>query len=203
LAAATAQTPPKIDGTLNDPAWKNAAHAQLGWDFTFRRAAEERTDAYLMVDERYLYVAFVVKQKEPIVATQHTNDQALPSDDVVRVYVWPAGDTGNEYGFVANPAGTRYEFSSENTAFSPVWDAVAKTSADGYVVTERIPLNVMRGDGRKTWRVQFDRRIRSSNQVTEWAHADAQGGTDSSLYAAAKADRTCRTLPKAATANTA
>jgi hypothetical protein len=43
-----------------------------------------------------------------------------------------------------------------------VWDAVAKTSADGYVVTERIPLNVMRGDGRKTWRVQFDRRIRSA-----------------------------------------
>lgn len=182
LTAVTAQAPPKIDGTLDDPSWQKAAHARLQWDFSFRRSAEQSTDAYLLVDDKYLYVAFVAKQNEPIVATQHTNDQPLPADDVVRVYVWPAGDTGNEYGFVANPAGTRYEFSSENTAFSPVWDAVAKTSSDGYVVTERIPLNVMRGDGRKVWRVQFDRRIRSSNQVTEWAHAEAQGGTDSSLY---------------------
>ena len=47
----------------------------------------------------------------------------------------------------------------------------------------RIPLNVMRGDGRKTWRVQFDRRVRNSNQTFEWAHAEAQGGTDSSIYA--------------------
>lgn len=203
LASATTQTPPKIDGTLNDPAWKNASHAQLQWDFTFRRPAEQSTDTYLLVDSRYLYVAFVAKQREQIVATQHTNDQPLPADDVVRVYVWPAGDTGNEYGFVANPAGTRYEFSSENTAFSPVWDAVATTSANGYIVTERIPLNVMRGDGRKVWRVQFDRRIRSSNQVTEWAHADAQGGTDSSLYAGYLngmdvAARAARTKPRLA-----
>ncbi len=176
------QTAPKIDGTLNDPAWKNAAHVQLQWDFTFRRPANETTDAYIMVDAKYLYVGFAAKQREGIVATEHTNDQPLPADDVVRVYFWPAGDTGNEYGFVANPAGTRYEFSSENTAFAPAWDAVAKTTADGYVITERIPLNVMRGDGRSTWRLQFDRRIRGSNQVMEWAHADAQGGTDSSVF---------------------
>lgn len=183
LTAATIKQAPPIDGTLSDPAWKTAAHAQLQWDFSFQRPAEEPTDAYVMVDDRYLYIAFVAKQREPIVATQHTNDQPLPADDVVRVYVWPAGDSGNEYGFVANPAGTRYAFSSENTAFSPVWDAVTKKTPDGYVVTERIPLDVMRGDGRTTWRVQFDRRIRASNQVTEWAHAAAQGGTDSSVYA--------------------
>lgn len=183
ITAPTVQSAPKIDGTLSDPAWKNAAHVQLEWDFTFRRAAQETTDAYMLVDSKYLYVAFVAKQRQPIVATQHTNDQPLPNDDVVRVYFWPAGDSGNEYGFVANPIGTRYEFSSENTAFAAAWDAVAKTDGDGYTVTERIPLGVMRGDGRGTWRVQFDRRIRATNQVTEWAHAQAQGGTDESLYA--------------------
>ena len=97
ITVPTVQTPPKIDGTLNDPAWKNAAHAQLGWDYTFRRAAEEHTDAYMLVDSKYLYVAFVAKQTQPIVATQHTDDQPLPSDDVVRVYLWPAGDSGIEY----------------------------------------------------------------------------------------------------------
>jgi len=183
IASVTVTAPPKIDGTLDDPVWKSAAHVQLQWDFTFRRPAAEATDAYLIMDQKYLYVAFVSKQTETIVATQHTNDQPLGADDVVRIYLWPGGDQGFEYGFVTNPVGARYQFSSENAAFSPVWDVVAKTTSDGWIATERIPLNIMRGDGRKTWRVQFDRRIRNSNQVVEWAHAEAQGDPDSSLYA--------------------
>src|SRR5947209_13961487 len=108
ISAVTVAAPPKIDGTLEDPAWKNAAHVNLGWDITFERPAEHVTDAYLLVDAKYLYVGFHAKQREPVIATQHTNDQPLPTDDVVRIYVWPAGEHGNEYGFVANPAGTRY-----------------------------------------------------------------------------------------------
>lgn len=174
--------PPKLDGTLNDPAWQKAAHIQLGWDFTYRRPAEERTDAYLLIDKQYLYVGFAVQQSESVTATQHTNDVPLGADDVVRIYVWPGGDRGFEYGFVSNPIGTRYEFSTENTAFAPAWDAAGKVSPHGYTVTERIPLNVMRGDGRGIWRIQFDRRVEATNTLYEWSHADAQGGTDSSLY---------------------
>ncbi len=156
----TVTTPPKIDGTMDDPAWKTAAHVQLQWDISFRRPATEATDAYLLVDKQYLYVAFVAKQTESVIATQHTNDQPMPNDDVVRVYFWPSGDAGIEYDFVSNPIGTRYEFSTENTSFSPAWVSVGKTTPDGYIVTERIPRNVMRGDGRGTWRVQFDSRFR-------------------------------------------
>ncbi len=182
ISAVPIQTPPKIDGTLDDPAWKNAAHVQLDWDFTFRRPATETTDAYVLTDKQYLYVAFVAKQKEPLVATQHVNDQPLGSDDVVRVFLFPAGEQSFEYMFVSNPIGTRYETSSENAAFSPQWDAVAKQTADGYIVTERIPLDIMRGDGRKDWRIQFDRRIYSLTEMLEWAHDPGQGSTDSSHY---------------------
>jgi len=183
IPTVTASAAPKIDGTLDDPVWKNAARAQLQLDISFQRPANEATDAYLLVDKQYLYVAFVVKQTEPVIATQHTNDQPMPNDDVVRVYFWPSGDSGIEYGFVSNPIGTRFQFSSENGSFSPEWLSVAKPTPDGYIVTERIPLNIMRGDGRNTWRVQFDRRLRANNQTFEWAHNPAQGGTDSSLYA--------------------
>jgi len=182
ISAITAQTPPKIDGTLDDPAWKTAAHVQLGWDFTFRRAATETTDAYVLADKQYLYVAFVAKQKEPLTATQHVNDQPLGSDDVVRVYLFPAGEQSFEYMFVSNPIGTRYETSSENTAFAPQWDAVARRTADGYIVTERIPLGIMRGDGRTEWRIQFDRRIYNLTQLLEWASDPGQGSTDASHY---------------------
>lgn len=203
ITAPTVTTPPKIDGTLNDPQWKHAAHAQLTWDFAFRRPAEQQTDAYVMVDAKYLYVAFVCKQRQAIVATQHQNDQPLTSDDDVSIYVFPAGDSGNEYGFEANPIATRYSFSTENTSFAPAWDAKTTIQNGGYTVTERIPLDVMRGDGRKVWRVQFDRRVRASNQVTEWAHNDSQGSTDTALYTGylhgmEVAARNARTKPRLA-----
>ena len=182
IAIVSTQTPPKIDGTIDDPVWKTAAHVQLGWDFTFRRPASEQTDAYVLTDGHYLYVAFVAKQKEPLTATQHVDDQPLSSDDVVRVYFFPGGEQGFEYAFVANPIGTRYEFATENAAFAPKWDAMATRTSDGYIVTERIPLNVMRGDGRSTWRIQFDRRVYSLTELLEWAHDPSQTSTDSSHY---------------------
>jgi hypothetical protein len=182
LTIARAASPPKIDGTLNDPQWSKATHAQLTWDYQFRRPASDATDVYLLVDKTNLYVAFVARQSEAITATQHTMDTSLSADDAVRVYVWPGGDHGFEYFFAANPIGTRNEYSAENSSFAPHWVAVASRDERGYTVTEQIPLNVMRGDGRSTWRLQFDRTLHVTGQTFEWAHDPAQRSTDSVTF---------------------
>jgi hypothetical protein len=182
LPIARAAAPPKIDGTLTDPQWSKATHAQLTWDYQFRRPASDATDVYLLVDKANLYVAFVAQQTEPITATQHTMDTSLSADDVVRVYLWPGGDHGFEYFFAANPIGTRNEYSAENSSFAPHWVAVASRSDKGFTVTEQIPLNVMRGDGRSTWRLQFDRSLHASGQTFEWAYDPAQRSTDSVTF---------------------
>jgi uncharacterized protein DUF5916 len=179
VAVSRADSSPKIDGTLNDPLWKKATHIQMTWDYQFRRPASEPTDVYLLADKTSLYVAFVAKQSEPITATDHTNDSSLSADDAVRVYLWPSGENGFEYFFAANPIGTRNEYSGENSSFAPHWTAVASRTADGYIVTEQIPMNVMRGDGRSTWRLQFDRTLHVTGQTFEWAHDGAQRSTDS------------------------
>ncbi|HEV3152731.1 MAG TPA: DUF5916 domain-containing protein [Candidatus Baltobacteraceae bacterium] len=173
---------PKIDGTLDDAAWQNAARVQLDWDFTYRRRAEDRTDVYLLMDRRFLYVAFVAQQDASVTASQHTDNVPLTTDDVVRVYLWPGGDQGFEYGFESNPIGTHYQFSSENTAFAPAWVSAGKVSGRGYIVTERIPLDVMRNDRRTTWRLQFDRTIQKTNSAYEWSHAESQLATDQAIY---------------------
>lgn len=182
ISVAHANADPKVDGTLDDPAWQQATHVTLDWDYQFRRPAEEKTDAYILADSHYVYVAMVAEQKEPITATIHTNDVAVGADDVVRVYFWPGGDHGFEYFFVSTPIGTHNEFSSENSAFAPSWTAVGKRTPTGYIVTMRIPLGVMRGDGRSTWRVQFERVIKQTNEDFEWAHDPAQNGVDNSTY---------------------
>ncbi len=180
LDAVRVDAPPKIDGTLDDPLWQKAAHAQLDWDYSFQRPASEQTDAYVLMDAKYLYVAFDAKQSEPITTTLRTNNVTLAADDVVRIYLWPGGDHGFEYVFGATPIGTRNQISTENSAFTPTWTAVAKTTPSGFIVTMQIPLNVMRGDGRKSWRLQFDRGIHATKQTFEWSHSPSQQSTDDS-----------------------
>ncbi|HXM19495.1 MAG TPA: sugar-binding protein [Candidatus Tumulicola sp.] len=180
LDAVRVDTPPKIDGTLDDPLWQKAAHAQLEWDYSFQRPASEQTDAYVLMDAQHVYVAFVAKQAEPITATLRTNNVTLAADDVVRIYLWPGGDHGFEYVFAATPIGTRNQISTENSAFTPTWTAVAKTTPSGYIVTMQIPLKVMRSDGRKSWRLQFDRGVHATKQTFEWSHSGSQQSTDDS-----------------------
>ncbi len=174
---------PKIDGTIDDPAWRGAARVELDWDFTFRRPSEESTEVYLVADQRFLYVAFVAAQSEPLTATQHGDDVPLPTDDAVNVYLWPNGLRGFKYTFAVSPIGTHYASSTENTAFAPRWESAGRTTSHGYVVSERIPLDVLRGDGRDTWLLQFDRTVRAANLVYEWSHDPSQLATDSPSYA--------------------
>ncbi len=59
----------------------------------------------------------------------------------------------------------------------------------------------MRGDGRGTWRLQFDRRVRATNRQFEWAHNPAAGSTDTTIYSGylqnmGIAARTTRTKPR-------
>ena len=174
---------PKIDGTIDDPEWRTATHVQLGWDYQYRRPANEQTDAYIMIDPSAVDVAFVAQQKEPLTASIHTNDVVLGSDDFVRVLLWPGGVQGFEYLFVANPIGTHNEASSENSNFAPTWRSAATRTATGYIVTMRFPLNVMRGDGRSAWRVQFQRNVHLTNQFFLWSHDPAQTDASDPIYA--------------------
>ena len=110
--------PPSMTGQ-NDDSWSKAATLSLDTDFTYRRAAAERTVVYVAQDDSWLDVAFAVTQPESQTASQETNSSSVLGDDYVGVYLYPQGVAGVAYSFLANPHGTRYQTSSENTAFTP------------------------------------------------------------------------------------
>ncbi len=167
---------PPIDGNADNPLWKTGTHLTLGWDLRTEKAARDRTDVYLLDDKHYLYVAFIAEQHADILATQHTDEVGFDSDDEVQVDLWPGGDSGFRYLFTSTPIGTHYSHSSENSNYSPKWSSAGRLTAQGYEVTMRIPLDAMRGDGRKTWRAQFVRFEQRSGGIYEWAHDPAQQG---------------------------
>ena len=131
----------------------------LDTDFTYKRAAGEPTRVYVAQDGSFLDVAFAVTQKESKNASQVTNSASVLNEDYVGVYLYPQGTNGIAYGFFSNPNGARFQTSSENSAYAPQWVAVAKGTPDGYTVTMRIPLDVIRSiHGRDERRIGVDLR---------------------------------------------
>jgi hypothetical protein len=169
---------PSMNGTIDD-SWAKAAKISLATDFTYKRAAEEPTTVYIGQDAGFLDVAFVVKQKSSQTAAQETNSSSVLGDDYVGVYLAPQGSSGIGYSFDANPHGARFQTSSENTSYSPQWTAVGKTTPDGYVVTMRIPMSIIRSAGSKSWRAQFVRSTVGSGSLEVWSYdVHSQGPTD-------------------------
>ncbi|MBV8148217.1 MAG: hypothetical protein JO092_03910 [Candidatus Eremiobacteraeota bacterium] len=139
-------------------------------------------------DGKFLYVRFDAAQREPLVATQHSNDTVAGgsnfngglawTDDAVWVDLWPTGPAGFQYQFEANPNGAHNEASSENASFAPQWDSQGAHTSDGYTVTMAIPLAVVHGAHAGTWRVQFVRYVRSTGELNVWSSDSAQTNPD-------------------------
>ena len=75
------------------------------------------------------------------------NEGGDTTDDEVYVDLWPNGVNGFYYQFAANPIGTHWQYSSENTAYSPTWSSFGAPHAGGFTTTMAIPLKALRGAG--------------------------------------------------------
>ncbi len=136
-----------------------------------------------MTDGAYFYVAFEVKQRTTVQATQHTNDVGAGVDDVVSFFVWPDGTDGFKYHFLSNAIGTHYQRSSENNTYAPTWQSAGHVTRDGFSVSMKIPLSAIRGGGAQPWRVQFSRDVISTHDLYVWSYDAAQQDDEDVLYA--------------------
>ncbi len=187
FAVAHASHPIALDPSLSDPAW-GAARVPNGsgpWiNVTTRAPAGYPTTAYLLYDDKNLYVAFKAEQAgTPIVATQTTNDVGFGTDDFVGIGLVNGGGGSQAYYFEATPRGIRYEQANENVRFRPRWSAVAKLAGGSWNALLIIPLNVLRvpRGGKQTWRLQFVRGVAARGEHLAWAWnpimTDAASGT--------------------------
>ena len=184
ISVPTVQTAPALDGSFDTQAWKNAARVALAWDLQGHKQAADPTSAYIESDGKNLYVAFDAKQSGAIAATQRTNNVGLGTDDDVSIYLWPGGSNGFRYQFTANPVGTHYQFSSENSSYEPAWTSTGKIVPGGYQVVMRIPLGVMRGaENGKPWLVQFSRSVEATGDLLVWYYDPNETQAGSSVYA--------------------
>jgi hypothetical protein len=105
-----ATTPIRIDGNLDDPAWRNAAWTG---DFVDIEGAGHTTPRYrtrvkMLWDDRYFYVA--AELEEPHVwATLTEHDSVIFHDNDFEVFLNPSGDTRNYFEFEMNALNTGWD----------------------------------------------------------------------------------------------
>ena len=176
----TAQ-PPKIDGVLDDEAWKQAPLPTGEWlSYNPLRGgkmpADLRTEVRITYDDRNLYFAFHCFDNEPdkIRTTVSRRDSAF-SDDWIAMSLDSAGTGQTAYHLFSNPSGSQMDAintsaSGEQFDVDLVWYSVAKLTSDGYVVEMQVPLQTLRFSGGDNVRMNilFFRKISRMGVSYSW-----------------------------------
>ena len=172
-----ADTPPVIDGRLNDPLWQSAPVID---DFHQIKPGDgatpsQLTEVHLAYDRDYLYFAGTLHEKDPsqISATVMQNGQGFPYDDRITIVIDPFNTGKTGYRFETNALGGRNDAIYIGTNFSQdwdvIWDAASQITDNGWTFEMAIPFKSIPFDETiDTWGVNLSRGIRRSDEEAVW-----------------------------------
>src|SRR2546423_9037441 len=185
LAAQRTSSIIKIDGNLDEAAWKNAVPAKdfIEWRPNAGKPEDPatRTVVYLLYDNNSVYVAgYCYERTRDSIAKELVGRDVVGVNDFVGVLFDPYNDKINGVGFYVTPYGEQFDakYSNSNNLEDPswnaVWDSEAKVHSDGWSFEMRIPYSALRFSNRdnQTWGLNFTRRRNKTGQQYMWNPID-------------------------------
>lgn len=148
-----ADTPPVIDGKLEENIWKRPASVDdifISYNPTDGDPLPFKTQVWLAYDPDNLYFAFHCFDDEPEkIKTSITKRDNMWSDDWIGVAIDTSGNRQFMYELFINPSGMQGDMfytpaNGENVAPDYVWYSEGKIVKDGYTVEVKIPLKSIR-----------------------------------------------------------
>lgn len=179
------ESPPRIDGLLDDATWQDAPVLDA---FTQVNPIDgdppsERTEVRLLYDADTLYLGVRCFDSEPdrIVARSMARDAGHGSDDRITFTLDTFADRRNGYIFVVSAAGGKRDGLIESTRTRWEWDGLwtAKTRVDdmGWTAEIAIPMKTLSFDSAAgTWGFNIERFIRRKNESVRWATPTRNSG---------------------------
>ena len=168
----------RVDGSLDEPAWRNAGvipdliqQAPRPGDPT-----PYRTQVRVLVDSEALYIGITCADPEPSRIGVHTlqRDGDMIGDDTVAVVF----DTFNDrrgYYFRVNAAGARGDGlisgpGETSDDWDGVWNAAVRQTDTGWTAEIRIPAATLRFEPHaRSWRFNIERTIARHRLTLRWA----------------------------------
>jgi hypothetical protein len=191
LPVVRVESPPKIDGQLDDPVWEK------GWvdpNFTQNfpdegKAPSEQTEVRVLYDNEAIYIGVRAFDSEPnkIVARLTRRDRDIDSDKVT-VDISSKNDRASAYHFQVSAAGVqvdgiRFGDTEYDNAWDGRWYSETSTDAKGWTAELKIPLSTLRYNGDVTaFGFQVRRNIARKGEIDEWSYVPRTAKGEVSYY---------------------
>ncbi|MDG5491923.1 carbohydrate binding family 9 domain-containing protein [Psychroserpens sp. SPM9] len=180
-------TPPKIDGILDDAVWQTAKEAkgftQFRPDAGVKDSTENRTIVKMTYDDKAIYVAAYLYDDPSKIMRQLTSRDNFGQADFFGLILNPNNDAQNDTEFFVFSSGTQADAvatpsNGEDFGWNAVWDSAVKINDDGWTVEMEIPYRALRFSNQEvqTWGVQFHRQFRRYRSQYTWNAIDITKG---------------------------
>ena len=180
------ETPPAIDGKLDDVVWQHATRFDNFITFKpdFGKPTSEKTVVMMAYDRKYVYFAFDCLDSEPakIKAAMAKRD-GIDMDDWIGVVLDTFGDQQGGYLFEVNPLGVQMDGRLDsdgngNASFDTIWESKGSINGKGYSAEIAVPFKSLRYPFKKkiTMGLLISRFIGRKSEQTSFPGLDPEGG---------------------------
>ncbi|MXV51559.1 hypothetical protein GS399_11310 [Pedobacter sp. HMF7647] len=182
LKASKATSPIKIDGILDEAAWKipDSAGYFIEVEPHEGSAAKFPTMVRIVYDDQNLYIGAVCYDsigRKGIRVTELRRDFEISKNDVFGICIDAFNDKRNNVTFAANPYGAQHDYLSFDAQLTDIywnglWKVRTSIQSYGWIAEFEIPWKTLRYKGNtdhKQWGINFYRQKRSSNEVSVWS----------------------------------
>ncbi|MFD2565733.1 DUF5916 domain-containing protein [Pseudotenacibaculum haliotis] len=178
---------PKIDGLLDDEAWKSA---EIAKDFVVFRPDNgekapdtHKTEVRVIYDNDAIYISANMNDPDPSkIPMEFTNRDNFGQSDFFLVTINPNDDGQNGFEFIVMSTGSQAESKisegNEDFSWNAVWQSAAKVNGVGWSVEMKIPYRALRFANKpvQSWGFNFHRRVLNENAQYTWNWIDNTKG---------------------------
>ncbi len=179
---------PRIDGILDDEAWKDAAIAD---GFIERIPVNGRpipdslkTEVKIIYDDLGIYFGATMRDPEPDkILKELTERDRIGNDDFFFILLNGYNDRQQSLQFIVTAAGVQYDAKmtndNEDNSWNAVWYSAVKINEEGWVAEIFIPYSELRFPEKdvQLWGLNMEREFRRKRTRYSWSHIDNTKGS--------------------------
>lgn len=186
IPAVRTQTPLKIDGKLNDIAWKTASVADkfVEWRPTFGKVEDDknRTEVYFLYDDDAIYIGgFCHEASNDSISKELVGRDVVGVNDFVGVIFDTYLDRINGFGYYVTVLNEQFDAKysgggNEDGSWNSVFQSATEIVNGGWTFEMRIPYSAIRfgKNDIQNWGLNITRRRSKSGQQFMWHPVDPQ-----------------------------
>ena len=182
-AAVRTSLPVKIDGDLNEEAWKKAplltGFIEMRPTFGLAEDEKNKTEVYLLYDDNAIYMGGICHEPDrDSISTEFAGRDAVGVNDFIGILFDTYRDQINGLGFYVTPLGEqfdlKYSLGFEDGSWNSVYQTHTKIISGGWTFEMRIPYSAIRFSKEKVqnWGINLIRRRSKSGRQFSWNPID-------------------------------